>query len=740
MELILTAIVILAIFVFGLFALFAKFYHKVEQGHAMIVNNLSAMPEVTFTGGMVYPIIHKMEMMEISIKTIVIKRTGNQGLICKDNIRADIEVTFFVHVNKTTADVMKVAQNIGCARASSQETLEELFAAKFSEALKTAGKSMNFEDLYQARDRFRDEILRQIGDNLSGYVLEDAAIDYLEQTPLDRLDPRNIMDAQGIRKITELTAIEHIQTNQWERDEQAKIKKKDVETQETIYELERQQAEAQARQLREIAVVQAREEAESRKVQSEERAKGELAGLQADQLIAVQKENVRRETEVAANNRQRAVAIEEERVTRARLLEIVDREKEVTLQTIDKDKAVEVQKKAIADVIRERVIVERTVAEQEEAIKEVRLVSEADRVRKSTVIEAEGKAEHDLVLQVKAAESDERKARHQATRDLTLAEAKLKVAEKDAEAKKREAEGIEAYAAAPGLAAAKVQLATADANEKAGMVAAKVKIADADATAKFGTAEADVLRLKLEAQAQGNQQLGMVAAKVKIADADATAKYGTAEADVLRLKLEAQAQGNQQLGMAAVTIKAADAEAVSKQGHAEGEAVEARMIAEARGLKEKFAAMAEMSPETRAHEEYRVRVNNAHIEILKGIEAQTSIAKEQAEVLSSAMSHAKIDIVGGEGDYFQRFVNALAVGKGIDGAIAKSETLQIALKDHLAGERDMVGDLQGLIGALGSSSPELQNLSLTAIMTKVMQEGTADQRSALQKFVTSLRN
>lgn len=700
MELILTAIGILALFVFGLFAVFAKFYHKVEQGHAMIVNNLRAEPEVTFTGGMVYPIIHKMEMMEISIKTVVIKRTGNEGLICKDNIRADIEVTFFVHVNKTAGDVLKVAQTIGCARASSQETLEELFAAKFSEALKTVGKSMNFEDLYQSRDQFRDEILRQIGDNLSGYVLEDAAIDYLEQTPLDKLDPHNIMDAQGIRKITELTAIEHIQTNQWQRDEQAKIKKKDVETQETIYELERQQAEAQARQLREIASVQAREEAEALRVQSEERAKAELARLQADQLIAVQQENVQREKEVAENNRKRAVAIEEERVTRARQLEIVDREKEVTLQTIDKDKAVEVQKKAIADVIRERVIVERTVAEQEEAIKEVRVVSEADRIRKSAVIEAEGKAEHDLVLQVKAAEADERQARHQATQELTLAEAKLKVAEKQAEAKKREAEGIEAIAAAPGLASAKVQLANADATEKTGLVEARVKIADAEAVAKFGAAEAEAMRLKLEAEALGKQKLGL----------------------------------------ADVAVKTADADAVSKQGHAEAEAVEARMQAEARGLKEKFDAMRAMAPETRAHEEYRMRLQNAHIETLKGIEAQKDIAAEQATVLSTALGNAKIDIVGGEGDYFERFVNALAVGKGIDGAIAKSETLQVALKDHLTGERDLVGDLQGLVGALGGSSPELQNLGVTALMAKVMKDGTDEQRNAVQNLIGSLRS
>ena len=158
---------------------------------------------------MVYPVIHKAELMDISLKTIDIDRSGDQGLICQDNIRADIKVKFFVRVNQTSEDVLRVAQGIGCARASNQQTLEDLFSAKFSEALKTVGKSLDFVDLYQARDRFRDKIIEQIGDDLSGYVLEDAAIDYLEQTPLAKLDATNILDAQGIKKITELTAVEH---------------------------------------------------------------------------------------------------------------------------------------------------------------------------------------------------------------------------------------------------------------------------------------------------------------------------------------------------------------------------------------------------------------------------------------------------------------------------------------------------------------------------------------------------
>jgi uncharacterized membrane protein YqiK len=707
---ILIAIGVVVLLVLVLFVMFSKFYRKVDQGYAMIVNTMAPTPVVTFTGHMVYPIIHRAELMDISVKTIELDRSGTQGLICRDNIRADIKVKFFVRVNNTAEDVMSVAQNIGCERASNPETLEELFSAKFSEALKTVGKGTDFVQLYEDRTKFRSDILEVIGGALSGYKLEDAAIDYLEQTPLSKLDANNILDAQGIKKITELTAVEHVRTNELRRNEEMQIKKKNVETQEALLELERQAADAQSRQTREVATVRAREEAETQKIQAEERTKSELARLLAEQAVAVQQENVQREKEVAENNRKRAVAIEEEKVTRARDLEIVDREKEVTLQRIDKDKAVEVQKKAIADVIRERIVVERTVAEQEEAIKELRVVAEADRTKKSTVIMAEGQAEEKLVLEVKAAEAQEKRARHKAAEEILLADARLKVAEKGAESKKREAEGVEAITAAPGLASAKVMMVNADATEKQGMADVHVRAANAEATLKVGQAEAQVIESRTQAEASG-----------------------------LRAKLLAEAEGKERLGLADVSVRSADAEAIVKTGQAEASNIEARFHAEAKGLREKFEAMKAMSLETRDHEEFRMRLEKSHVETMKGIDAQTAIAKEQAEVLSTALTNAKIDIVGGQGDYFDSFVKALSVGKGIDGIIGKSQTLQMGLKDQLSGERNIVDDLSRIVGSLGASSSELQNLSVAALLTQVMREGDENQKSALQNLIRTFR-
>ena len=478
--------------------LYSALYKKVPQGKALVVSTTNKVL-VTFTGRLVLPVIHKAEVMDTSVKTIEIDRRGTEGLICQDNIRADIKVNFFVRVNKSEEDVIKVAQSIGVDRASSQATLEELFVAKFSEALKTVGKRLDFIDLYTERRRFRDEIVEVIGTDLNGYVLEDAAIDYLEQTPLSQLDENNILDAQGIRKITELTALEHVATNIASREEEKQITAKDVETREAVLELMRQQADAEARQAREIATVQAREEAETAKVMAEERLRAERARLATDQEVGVTEENLAREVEVAAKNRERIVAVEAERVYKAQQLEAVAREVETTAA----NKELEREKAEIANIARDRVAVEKTVAEEEEAINTLRVVEDANRNSQATVPLAEGEAQSEFVKDIKKAEAQEAAAHSLAAERITMAKADLEAADLEARSMSRLAEGQQAEAAATGLAEVQVKEANAVAIEKEGLAEIRVKEADAIAIEKTGAAEAAAAEALLKGEAAG---------------------------------------------------------------------------------------------------------------------------------------------------------------------------------------------------------------------------------------------
>lgn len=652
---------LVVLFIIALIALFKAFYIKVPQGTALIVNDMSSTPKVHFTGSLVYPVIHLKEFMQISLITLEVDRRAKDGLICRDNMRADITVAFYLRVNETQEDVLKVAKAIGVERASDRSAVNELFNAKFSEALKTVGKQFDFVQLFENRQEFRDRIVEVIGNDLNGYVLEDVAIDYLEQTAKHSLDPSNILDAEGIRKITELTAAQNVITNELERNEELAIKKKNVETREATLSLERQQADAEARQKREIETIRAREEAETLKVREEERLKAEQARIQTQQELDIRAENHQREVEVAQQNRQRAVVIEVEKVTRAKDLEVVSREREVELQRIEKEKALEEERKNIAGVIRERVAVEKTVAQEEERIKEVREVSEAERLKQVTVLNAQAEAEQELVRQVKQAEADETRSKHKAVEINNLAQAELEAAAKSAEAKKKLAEGIEAERAAPGLADARVREVTAAAKEKEGL------------------AEARVQAERLIAEAKGEQEKGLAQARVIEAQAAAKEKDGLADAKVLEEKLGAQARGEEQLGTA-------KAKATQDLGMAEAQVLLERLNAEAEGLGKKFGALDALSDNARAHEEFRMQLEKSFEEAMAAIAANKEIAKDQAEVLATALAKAKIEIVGGEGDFFNSFAKSLSVGKAIEGVVGKSPVVQDVLSRLLAGK------------------------------------------------------
>ncbi|WP_174769495.1 flotillin family protein [Persicimonas caeni] len=661
-----------AVIILGGFAFAIKCYVKVDQGQALIINKTTKEPEVTFTGGLVIPVFNRAEYMDISLKTVEIDRRGKEGLICADNIRADIKVTFFVRINKTAEDVLKVAQSVGCKRASDQDKIEELFVSKFSEALKTVGKQLEFESLYQERVHFRDKIIEIIGQDLNGYVLEDAAIDYLEQTPVENLDPQNILDAQGIRKITDLTSVQRVQTNEFSNKAKKDIGKDDLETKMALLEYERQEAEATAKQQREIGVVQAREKAEEAEITAKEEARAQKAHIQAQQEIEIQKINKQREEEVAQKNRERIIAVETENVEKERQLQVISRERETELQRIEKDKEVEVEKKNIAEIVRDRVSVDKTVAEEEERIQDLRVIADAERQKKAAVIAAEGEAEQALVKDIKEAEAQEAAAKHRAQQKVIEAEAELDASERTAKAKKQLAEGIEAEEAAAGLAKVRVKEADAQANEKQGLVDARVR------------------KEQLLAEAAGEEEKGMVEIRLTEKRAEAIEKEGLAQAKVTREKAVAEAAGDQEKGLAQVRIKEAEADAIRKegmaraevraqQGEADAKAIQDKLAAEAAGLTEKAEAMKNFDKEGYEFERFQMELDLQREISMEQLEKSIEIAKAQAAVLGDAFKASNINIVGGDDAFFDNFTKSITVGKMVEGFIDTSPTARKVL-------------------------------------------------------------
>jgi hypothetical protein len=163
------------------------------------------------------------------------------------------------------------------------------------------------------------------------------------------------------------------------------------------------------------------------------------------------------------------------------------------------------------------------------------------------------------------------------------------------------------------------------------------------------------------------------------AQADAKQKQGLADAKVLEENLFAQARGEESLGVA-------KAKANKDMGLSEAEVLREKFRSEAEGLTEKFGALDALSDTAREHEEFRMNLEKNFEQAIASIDANKEVAREQADVLAAALSKANIDIVGGEGEFFNSFAKALSVGKAIEGVVGKSPVVQDMLQRLIAGK------------------------------------------------------
>jgi flotillin len=687
------------------------FIRKVEPGYIGVrVGFLGYVISDTWIFGI--PFLTTYKKMDISVKKLEIERKGQDGLICEDNIRADIVVAFYIKVNYPKVDygmvdpnsvegqalaeqamnnknrfddIRKVAQTVGCDRASDVEKLRELFEAKFSEALKTAGKGMEFQKLYTERTDFRDDIKKVIGHDLNGYALEDVAIDYLEQTPLDSLDKTNVLDAQGIKKITEITSEEQETTNERVRRREVEIENQDIRAIKDKRELEADNEKHMAEQTRIVDERKAEESAAARRVVEENRQTEEMSILTREKNVNVHAQlkireeksaEIKVEQEVLVLDQMKMQEAEIAKVSREELVGLKDADREAKIIAaafeIAKSKAgLEGEEKKVTDQHQQRLDLEADMSAARAArVLNVEFEARAQADQKKDIIAAEAektvrqeRAEAGQIEQRVAALAKKEAAEHEAEQIQITADAEAKASEKRNHAMQQEAQGTAAMEAASGVAEANVVKAMADA-----------KIADSEAEKALGLAEAAVIEKQGEAT-------------------------GSALAD------KGKGEG----------------EAISAKGTAEGSAIESVKLAEALGKTEMAKAVGAMNAAGKEHEEFRLNLNKDLEVDLAEIAVTKDIAEAQARVVGEALKSANIDIVGGEHDFFEKVVKSVIQGRSIDRLMNNSQTLTDVKNTFFTGDPDhFKGQLRNWIQDLGISSEDVKNLTVAAALTKLM--------------------
>jgi uncharacterized membrane protein YqiK len=428
---------------------YISFYKRTAADMAFVRTGRGGNKVVLDGGSMVIPILHRM--LEINLRTMKlgVNPRGQNALITRDNLRANVLAQFYIRVQADEEHILNAARSLGESSVNA-EAVEALVSEKLVSALRAIASQMDLFEIHTKRDEFAEKVKEHVKSDLeaNGLLLESVTISELDQTDPAELSDNNVFDAQGKRKITEITAAAAVERNNLDRSAERAKKLKDVETRQQILELERMQAEAEANQATEIAKVRADKERESQEALITQERQIELARIEKDKQTQTQEIARQQSIEVAR-------ALQEQTVQTAQIA----KEQQVQMATVEREKSVAVSERlkeiSIAEQEMARAKAEeaalRAEAEREKAGQQVTTVTqlaEADREAAKKLIAARQQIEQDKLRQQTTADVDAytrvKQAEGEREAAVKQSEARRQLADADAQAKEMIARGEKA--------------------------------------------------------------------------------------------------------------------------------------------------------------------------------------------------------------------------------------------------------------------------------------------------------
>jgi flotillin len=417
-QIILIAFGVLLLIVGGIILIITRLYVKTAADESYVRTGMGGQKVIIDGGALVIPVVHTVIPIILNTMRIDVERKGQDALITGDKLRADIKAEFYIKVQKLKEDIVMAATSLG-EKSVDPDNVKELINEKLISALRTVAATKPLYELNEKRDEFTDAVQKIVEKDLkhNGLTLETVTISSLDQTPpQDMHADTNVFDAEGSRKIAEITQKMRVETNLIHRSADQQVKEQDVKRDQFVYLQEVTRASAQADQDGKIrqAQAEAKQKADSFTFQQEQTAV--ITGVKKDQAIGVAEQEKNQAIQVA--NELRDQATETTRVNKEKAIEVTEREKQIAITLKEKERAdAEAQKNKAA-----------ALAEQEKQNVETVTV-------KST---AQRNAEQAYIIKARAVDQaayeKERQAQADATAQVNIANGKLKAAENEAQA------------------------------------------------------------------------------------------------------------------------------------------------------------------------------------------------------------------------------------------------------------------------------------------------------------------
>src|SRR5687768_14362469 len=281
-----------------------KLYRKASANMAYVKTGMGGAAVIMDGGRLILPVIHQIIPASLETMGLNVERRGTHALITKDNLRVDLSAEFYIKVQANRDDILQAARSLG-GRNVQPEAVSELVQEKLVSALRTVAATKDLVELHSKRDEFASSVQEIVQHDLAsnGLSLESVTISALDQTDPSALHERNVFDAQGLRKIAEITQKARIERNEIEQETAQKVVAKNVETKKRVLDMERDQAEFEAEQRMKVANVRAGRERE-------------VAAFKIEQDEAVARRDIEKNKSIETAEVQRTLAVEQAQVAK----------------------------------------------------------------------------------------------------------------------------------------------------------------------------------------------------------------------------------------------------------------------------------------------------------------------------------------------------------------------------------------------------------------------------------------
>ena len=415
---------VIVVALLGIGFVFSRLYRRTTRDTAFVRTGLGGRKVVVDGGAVLLPVFHSIAMVNLNTLRLEVKRSGNESLITKDRLRADITVEFYVRVEPKEESIALAAQTLG-DRTNDAMSLRELIEAKFVDALRAVAAGMTLPDLQEQRATFVKGVQEAVSGDLrhNGLELESASLTRLDQTSIEHFNPDNSFDAEGLARLKEITEQRRKERNATVRDAEVAVAEKDRETALKQLEIHRATREAELAQERDIANKTAETRAETAQAVQRAQQSEETARIEREQAVRLREAEARKNSETARIEADLAIAQRNAESERERQLMMQDNAIRIAERSQKESEARAAAKAA-----------EALAVAAEERVATAKAKEIAEREREVTVIAAKREAEREATGITVTAEAERRAAEDRAQAITTLAEAEAVAAASKAEA------------------------------------------------------------------------------------------------------------------------------------------------------------------------------------------------------------------------------------------------------------------------------------------------------------------